>query len=199
MASNAIISAAQLAFDSHPSNKIQDIYHLGNGWEGWAQVEIALGLKRDFAGRQGRGTLTITHEREKQTYNDSDKRCDFLVTFNLNNHLAAVDIYELKCMRGNSSLAQFASEVKKDVHKVKSGAPLEQWMENAAMISGWVIAITVHTGNPSDGSITTTMNNLAAEEGIQWLPNRMDAGPPNSWPITQDGTVRMWVWNQSYK
>lgn len=145
MALSTIISAAQLAY-SDQSDTIQQIYHLGNGWEGWAQVEIALGLKRNSGWLQGQGTLNITHELEKQTYSDSDKRCDFLVTFkDLNNHIIGVNIYESKCMKGNSSLAQFASEVKKDVDKINSGAPLEQWMGDADMISGSVVAITVHT------------------------------------------------------
>lgn len=199
MAVKAIISAAQIAY-SDQSDKIQQIYHLGNGWEGWAQVEIALGLKRTFEWRKGKGTLDVTHEREKQTYIDSDKRCDFLVTYkDLNNHIIGVSIYELKCMRGNSSLTQFASEVKKDFDKINSGAPLEQWMENADTISGSVVAITVHTGNPGDDSIVAKMNSLAAEKGFEWC--RMDTKSPsqNSWPVTEDGRVRMWVWHKSYK
>lgn len=74
MALSTIISAAQLAY-SDQSDTIQQIYHLGNGWEGWAQVEIALGLKRNSEWLQGQGTLNITHELKKQTYSDSDKRC----------------------------------------------------------------------------------------------------------------------------
>jgi hypothetical protein len=195
MAQPYISSALSIAFHDQ-SAKIQEIYSLGNGWEGWAQVEIALGFKNRFAYHEqslALQNIAVYSEREKGSYEGSDKRCDFLVTYvDKTNNKSAVLFYELKCMRRNLSLAQFAGEVGKDIEKVKNGNPLEEWMLHADQVAGWVIAITVHTGNPDDHSIAAAMEKIAAEKSIQWWTTY-------STSITPDNVVRVWLWTKHFK
>ncbi|PMD46945.1 hypothetical protein L207DRAFT_605950 [Hyaloscypha variabilis F] len=194
MAQPYISMALENAFKNQ-SPKIQQIYSLGNGWEGWAQVEIALALKAldGFYGQKlALQNIDIEQysEREKASYEGSKKRCDFLITNvdNTNNQLN-VSFYELKCMRQNQPLDQFATEVGKDIDKVRGG-PLNEWIVNADRVSGWVVAITV--GNPNDNSISTTMGNLATAYHIQWWA-------PYSKSVTPDNFVRVWLWKQDFK
>ncbi|KAN0104090.1 hypothetical protein V8E51_009835 [Hyaloscypha variabilis] len=193
MAQPYISMALENAFKNQ-SPKIQQIYSLGNGWEGWAQVEIALalnGLDGFYGQKLAVQNIDIEQysEREKASYEGSKKRCDFLVTCVDNNtNQRSLSFYELKCMRQNQSLDQFATEVGKDIEKVRGG-PLKAWMNTANHVGGWVVAITV--GNPNDNSISTTMGNLATANGIQWWA-------PYSKSITSDNVVRVWIWKQDF-
>jgi hypothetical protein len=194
MAQPYISSALEQAFKDQ-SAKIKQIYSLGNGWEGWAQVEIALALRLQdgFYGQKlALKNVELYSEREKTSYEGSAKRCDFLVTFDdKTTGQWSVQFCELKCMRQNQTPAQFGAEVGKDIKKVKDGDPIENWMKNANQVGAWVVAITVHTGYPNDNTINTAMAAIAAENGIQWWPEFSKS-------ITADNVVRVWLWKKDF-
>jgi len=195
MAEPYISSALDIAFQNL-SPKIREIYSLGNGWEGWAQVEIALGFKTRFALHEKSLALkdiTVYSEREKGSYEGSAKRCDFLVTYvDKTNNKSTMLFYELKCMRQNQTLAQFTGGVGEDIDKVNQASPRDEWMASAHQVAGWVIAITVHTGNPDDDNINTAMREIAAKKGIAWWPEF-------SRSITKDNVVRVWLFKRDFK
>lgn len=90
------------------SSDIEAAYSLKGGWEGWAQVELALYLQKVLSGS--------TIEREMAVYAGNTQLADLVITGETINPENTA-IIELKCR--NSGHANFARTVKDDLKKIK--------------------------------------------------------------------------------
>ncbi|CAN9356377.1 unnamed protein product [Alternaria alternata] len=111
MAENVLDEIRQWTRDNFTStNKIQQIYLQKGGWEGWAQVELAL----HFTAIGGWNC-----QREVQVYHDSQKRADLLLT--AEGGPPNTTIIELKTealWRDAHGVNQFVESMKEDLYKI---------------------------------------------------------------------------------
>lgn len=143
-------------------DKILEIFDTCNGWEVWTQVEIALELKRRLPeamvkAHTAAGSLERLEEqdmiamrsklcefkREKQVYKGNKKRCDFAIkAMMLELDQLHCHFVELKCLT-KGQIPGFIEGVYKDLQKIKQEQPDPSWVDGAACVIGWTMAIAV--------------------------------------------------------
>ncbi|THV02295.1 hypothetical protein K435DRAFT_792650 [Dendrothele bispora CBS 962.96] len=115
--------------------KLEGAYRLKGGWEGWAQVELALVLKQMFETNNPGSTIEVT--REDPVYSGGTQRSDILITTRKGaQHFT--NMIELKC-ESIANAANFTRQVSEDCAKVNNGAIIATYRPCKA----WVVAFSV--------------------------------------------------------
>ncbi|TPX16303.1 uncharacterized protein E0L32_003952 [Thyridium curvatum] len=166
------------------ADKVRAIFDTANGWEVWAQVELALQMRQTMQGYDQFGLQFGSFERERAMYEGSQQRCDFSSSFTDHNGHPHYHFVELKCL-SKGKLDYFVGEVKKDFQKVMGADIRQSWATNAWYAAGWVVAITVDPGRR--GGVDARMQQLAQEMNIQWLNSGLTR-------ITDD--IQVWTWTR---
>lgn len=118
--------------------KLAEAYKMKGGWEGWAQVEIAISVTRQHGFNYGKIRTDTT--REARVYEGTDKRSDILLaTYEENRAYPKwTNMIELKC-EGYYNKDRFVAAVEDDFKKLQSGKIKAEY----GRCTGWVVAINV--------------------------------------------------------
>jgi hypothetical protein len=127
-----------------PANKIQQIYLQKGGWEGWAQVELAL----HFTAIGGWNC-----QREILVYHGSQKRADLLLT--AEDGPPNTTIIELKTealWRDDDGADKFVKSMKEDLYKIEHNNIDPKYLPARLVVFGctFVPAVSEYATNPDN-------------------------------------------------
>lgn len=118
------------------AEKLHKAYSYKGGWEGWAQVELAIVLEQDHGAQASYHQNVIT--REDTVYDGTAQRCDILLTTNQSGIPKWYNFIELKC-ESSGMQDKFVGVVEADYAKVSNGMA----KKNLRPCTAFVCAITV--------------------------------------------------------
>jgi hypothetical protein len=152
------------------AEKLYQAYSFKGGWEGWAQIELAIALQQEHGGQASYNQNMIT--REDTVYDGTKQRCDILLTTCQGGVPKWYNFIELKC-ESSGMQSKFVGEVEADFAKVANGMA----KKNLRPCTAFVCAISV---SPECGT------ELAAKK-------------PAPVQISLGGTMNLWMWWSVFK
>jgi hypothetical protein len=117
--------------------KIVQAYNMKGGWEGWAQVELAIALSRNHGWNYGSFQQNVI-SREDHVYDGTKQESDIMLSNKL-----GTNIIELKCESSYDS-KNFAANVLTDLKKVANGEIASKYLPATVWVVGISVSQEVH-------------------------------------------------------